>query len=256
MVAYAFQGMKVSLLPSTAAAITLLLLLIACERSDSRGQPWYKGQVEVAPDIFIEVNGRSASSDDSLGTVPWERLHSVGTSRRGRTFSETYEMNIKWHESTVHWKGNSVPLNLRALGEQLYLITFDRVSLEHECTFRYFAQDADELREVDPGAFPRSIAGQNMDFGDRYFGGLDRQRDSVQIARDQDPEDLDFQSSQTAYIWNQLATGERYEQSLDRWLINRQLLEDYIRTNKPVKLTRIVRESGSGRPHSEKDNHE
>ncbi len=228
-------------------AIVTGLFLAACRQSGLQKQAWYKGQVEVAPGIFTEVDERSVSSDDGVGPVSWERLHTIGKSRRGQKFTETCEMRVNWQGTNVHWKSNSVPLNLRVFDGKLYLITFDRVKkIEGECVFRYYAQQGNELKEVAATTYPKAIAGQNMGFDNRYFGAVDRQRDSVQIARDQDPTDIYFRTSLTAYIWNQLATGEQYEQSQKKADIGQRLFEDYIRTNKPVKLNAIIRDGSNG----------
>lgn len=115
------------------------------------------------------------------------------------------------------------------------------IPIIEECEFRYFAQAGPALQEIPPAQFPKAIAGQNLGFSNRYFGGLNERLDAVQIARDMDPADIYFRQSLTAYIWNHLATGEPYSQSYRKATISQALLEEYIRTNRPIQLTAIMR---------------
>lgn len=124
------------------------------------------------------------------------------------------------------------------------MITLDRVSKGiDQCEFRYYAQRAGELIEIAPSQFPGAVAGQNMGFDNRFFGGRDRQRDAIQIAKDLDANDPYFRSSLTAYIWNHLATGQQYWESLKEHSISQPLLEGFLRANMPVRLTSITPDS-------------
>jgi hypothetical protein len=217
-------------------AATLPVLLTGCGQPRVEEQPWGKLEVEVSPGMFIDVRGRADGSD-----------HPVGSNKR---LWESYEMRVEWHGVTVIWKATARPLHLRAFKDRLYVIGLDRVSREGECAFRYFVQQGETFKEIPASEYPRAIAGQNLGFGNRYFGALDTLRDAVQIARDQDPTDTYFRNSLSAYIWNQLATGETYEESVDKWLIDEGTLHDYIRTNAPIKLTAIVRTTAEKRSQS------
>jgi hypothetical protein len=208
-----------------------LLLMCGCGRSGLNQKAWHQSEVEVSPGLFIEVEERSVSSDDTL------RLQRHGV------FTETFELRIHWGGSNVSWQGHSAPVNLREFRGRIFLITFDRISQGiDQCFFRYYAQQANELKEIPPTEFPKAIAGQNMDLYPRYYQGLTSKLDAVKIALDQDPSDIYFRKTFTAYIWNHLATGEQYWQSSARSDISEVMLRDFIRTNKPIKLTAIVRE--------------
>lgn len=221
--------------------LQLALAFSGCSQSGLEKKPWRRGELEVAPKNFAEVENRCITSDDGAPPVNFRDLHVFGTQKKGKKFSETVELRIHWNGTNVHWKGNSGPLNLRAFEGRLFLITFDRVSKGiEECEFRYYAQEGNELKEIPPTQFPKSIAGQNI-IADRYFGGFDRQIDAVKLELDSDPKDGYFRQSMTAYIWNHLATGQQYEQSSKKGEISRPLLEEYVRTNKPIKLTAIIR---------------
>jgi hypothetical protein len=138
--------------------LQLALTFSGCSQSGLEKKPWQKGEVEIAPGRFIEVEERSISSDD--GSPP----------QKGKKFFETVELRLRWNGTNVHWKGNSGSLNLRALEGRLFLITFDRVSKGiEECEFRYYAQEGEELKEIPSPQFPKAIAGQNLDFGQRYL---------------------------------------------------------------------------------------
>jgi len=56
-----------------------------------------------------------------------------------------------------------------------------------------------------------------------------------------DPEDIHFRGSLTGYMWNHLTTAEQYEPCLRTSDICQRLLEEYIRTNAPVRLPEIIR---------------
>lgn len=221
--------------------LSAVWLLTSFGRSGIDKKAWASDEVEVAPGLFLEIEDRSASADDGR-KLSWRDLH--GRNAPTAKFWEVVELRMKWQGSNVHWKGNSRPLNLRAFEGKLYLITFDRVSRDNdECFFRYFAQQDGELREIPPSAFPRAVAGQNLDFYHRYSMGMTGRLDAVQIAREQDTSDVYFRTSLTADIWNHLATGQQYWET-HKWSseVSKSLLDDFIRTNKPIKLTSIVRE--------------
>jgi hypothetical protein len=72
--------------------------------------------------------------------------------------------------------------------------------------------------------------------------GVTGRLDEVQIAREQDTSDIYFRTTLTADIWNHLATGQQYSETHKRSTVSKSLLDDFIRTNKPIKLTTIVRD--------------
>lgn len=223
----------------------LALAFSGCSKSGLEKKSWQRGELEVAPGNFIEVENRYITSDEGLSPISFRDLHVLGTSHKGKSFSETFELRIHWQGTNVHWKGHSNPLNLRAFEGRLFLITFDRVSKGiEECEFRYFVQEGNELKEISPTQFPKEIAGENI-ITKRYFGGFDRQIDAVTLELDSDPKDVYFRQSMTAYIWNHLTTGEQYGQSSKKGEITQTLLEEYIRTNRPIKLTAIIRHASS-----------
>ena len=226
--------------------LQLALAFSGCSQPGLEKKPWQRGELEVAPGNFIEVENRYITSDEGSPPISFRDLHVFGTPQKGKTFSETVELRIHWNGTNVHWKGHSGPLNLRAFEGRLFLITFDRVSKgTEECEFRYYGQEGNELKEIPPAQFPKAIAGENI-IADRYFGGFDRQIDAVKLELDADPKDVYFRQSMTAYIWNHLTTGEQHEQSRRKPQISQTLLEEYVRTNKPIKLTAIIRNVSNG----------
>jgi len=219
------------------AGVVLLGLLTGCKRSDAERKSFEKGTVEVAPGVFITVEVNSPGSDSGPRTL---YDHTFGGAKKTK---DSTELRIPWQGTNVHWKCNCKPLNLRAFQSKLYLIAFDRETkgLDH-AHFRYFAQEGAAFKEIQPGAFPRAIAGQNIGFTYRYFMCGNQRADLVQLARDMNPTDPCFASTPTAYIWNHLSAGHQYYESEKNGDVSLVVLQDFVRTNMPIKLTRIAPE--------------
>lgn len=219
----------------------LLSLTSGCGQSNLATKPFVKGQIEVAPGVYATLEARGRSTDDFVRpsmTLKQALAHTGGS------YSETTELQVLWQGSNVHWRANSFPVALRVYMGKLYLIAFDRVTLGFDrdngwprAQFRYYAQEGSELKEIGPATFPKAIASQNMSFTGRHFMSGDRQRDSIQIARDLDPDDQCFRTSLTAKIWYHLVTGQQYYEAMRIWEVDRRLLQDFVRTNNPIKLT-------------------
>jgi len=219
----------------------LLVLSSGCKKPSVVAKPFVNGQVEVAPGVYATVEARGSSTEDS---APPSMTPKHALARTGGRYSRTTELRIVWEGSSVHWHANSFPVTLRAYEGRLYLIAYDDVTLGFDdnngwprAQFRYYAQEGSDLREISPAIFPRAIAGQNMSFTGRHFMSGDRQRDSVQIARDLDPDDQCFRTSLTAKMWYHLVTGQQYYEAMRLREVDRRLLQDFLRTNNPIKLS-------------------
>lgn len=152
------------------------------------------------------------------------------------------QLAIPRGDKTLMWKEeeDETPVSLREWEDKLYLITFDRSDMS-KIRFRFYAENGEGFNEIEPDAFPRRIATQNLwletNNGVRRDGSVINE---VQIARDLDPSDYDFQRSLTAKIWMQLESGkECYEIGYDD--VEQSFLEEYTKRHTVIGLTTIQR---------------
>lgn len=211
---------------------------------DKRQFTGHPDEIEVSPGRFLTIQRRDKNPDEPPAT-----LREVVRSVRGSTFrgggKEWTSLLIPWQNTNLVWNSADIPITLRERDGRLYLIGFDRVTDLRRPCFRYHVQDGASFREIKPGEFPREIATQNMwlDGPGRFFmGATNGPYDHVALARDLDVENTYFRITLTAHIWCHLMTGRQYHENLAKSAsVEKGLLQEYVRSNAPIKLTAILR---------------
>lgn len=232
--------------------IPVLVLAIAmCSCGDRKGapkpeRPYAKQDVEVSPDHFIALGRR----DYTIGNYPESPGGLVSSFLDALQGSyDTTDLRIPWQGTNLVWKSSFILFCLREHAGRLFIIALDRKTDFKKTRFRYYCQKGTAFEEIAAKDFPKAIASQNLWFGTRYSLGVQENLvDQVQLARDLDPSNIYFNSTLTAFVWYQLATGTEYyampgaRDSGQPYAIGRALLADFVRTNRPVKLTRVIRD--------------
>lgn len=223
-----------------ASFIGLIVLVAALSVGCNRSRPknWTKGGIEIAPDQFVEVDYLSMGKD-ARGDVSFKEMWKCGPN------FELFELRLPWKGTNLHWRTCGWPVVFRLFEGKFYGISFDRCSLTKPrgpviARLRYFAQSGDSLREIPPTAFPKQIAIQNVMVNTSEFSCGEEKRTELDLARKADPNDICFQWTLTAAIWNELTVGNTYEETM-RFGPSTNLLKGFARTNNLLRLNTIIK---------------
>ena len=197
-----------------------------------------KGTAEVEPGKFIEYEEHIEIWD--LKYTSFAAVHALKTKEAKYYQRNTTYLSISWQGQDLFWVGVGVPICLRSDNKVLYLVVFDRDSDFSYIRFRYYRQDHSVLAEITPKEFPKEIAVQNLWLKkENGFHNDGKPINEIEIAKNLDPEDSDFQQSLTAKMWMQLETGkEFYETEHDP--VPAEFLKEFLKNNKVKKLQSIV----------------
>lgn len=196
-------------------------------------------EAEVAPGIFVKYQEfliHWQFEDECFATV-----HGQPSEREKFYQKDTAYLCIPWQRKPILWVGLGVPITLRVWKDCLYLIAFDRETDFGHIRFRYYRQNDKTFMEIPADQFPKSIATQNLwlkkDNGTRNDGSTVNE---IEIAKEMNPADHDFQDSLTAKLWYQCETGKEYYEMPSP--IDEGLLKTYREKYDVVKLKEIQRE--------------
>ena len=190
-------------------------------------------EVEIAPDKWVVLE-----REDREVKVDVDKYVSLNIPLGGDT--GTTRLNIPWQGKNVVWEGVSVPFCLREWEGKLYLIGLDR-SDSKKCRFRYYRQQDETFVDIEPGAFPKRIATQNMWLDAKAFS-IDNNRRKIyelQLARMMDSKDTDFSDTLTAKVWRHLAKNrDYYELESDA---DKETVRWFQKTYEPIALPTIIK---------------
>jgi hypothetical protein len=218
--------------------LIVLVAIVAAGCNRTRPQKWTRGEIEIAPDQFVEVDylsmGKGARGDASFKEM-W---------KCGSNF-ELFELRLHWKGTNLHWRHCGWPIVFRLFEDKFYGISFERCSLSKPkgpiiARFHYFAQSGHSLQEIPATSFPKQIAIQNVMLDADEFSCGDEKRTELGLARTADPNDICFQRTLTAAIWNELTAGQTYDET-ERFGASTNLLKGFARTNDLIRLQTIIK---------------
>lgn len=194
------------------------------------------GRAEVDPGRFIEY--REHVERWELKHKSFTAVHVLDAQEPKFYQRDTTYLSIPWQGQDLLWVGFGVPICLRSHNNLLYLVVFDRDSDLSKTRFRYYRQDHSVLAEIAAKDFPREIAVQNLWLSKENGFRDGKPINQVEIAKNLDPEDIDFPRSLTAKMWMHLETGkEYYETQNDSASVD--FLKRYLRKHDVVRLKTI-----------------
>jgi hypothetical protein len=110
-----------------------------------------------------------------------------------------------------------------------------------KCRFVYYAQEAGELKPIEPRAFPRQIATQNMwlDPNEATLAADGHRLYALSLVREMNPEDPYFWKTLTAQVWVHLLTGKDYYQTVGG--ADPQQVREFAEKYHPIRLPEVVK---------------
>ena len=165
-------------------------------------------KVEVAPGSFFEYKERVIIWE--LEHTSFTAVHTMEAEKRKFYQRDTTYLSIPWKTQDIIWVGLGIPISIRAHKDLLYMIVFDRDSDFKKIRFRYFTQNHNVLSEIDPEDYPKEIATQNLWLRKENGFRNGKPINEIEVTKSLNPEDIDFQSSLTAKIWNQLEKKKEF----------------------------------------------